>query len=67
MRLKECKPCSHPNLVRTPTLNHCYKPLIKSSGVEIHSFSRQKPSVSLACQSNKAILFYLTQNSVSGI
>ena len=53
MRLREWKPCSHPNLVRDPTVSPIIKPL-KFSGVETHSFLRQKPGVSLfACQSNK--------------
>ena len=44
------------------------KPLITSSWVETHSFRGQELSVSpFAWQSNKAILFYFTQNSVSEI
>ena len=64
LRLKECRPCSTLILSETPPLNHCSKTLIKSSRVGTHSFSRQKPRVSpFAWQSNKAILFYFTQNS----
>ena len=68
MRLRQCRPCSTLILSETPPLNHCYKTLIKSSPVGTHSFSRQEPYVfPFAWQSNKAILFYFTQNSVSEI
>ena len=44
------------------------KLLTKSSRVGTHSFSEQEPAGSpSAWQSNKAILFYFTQNSVSEI
>ena len=57
MRLREWKPCSHPNLVRDPTVSPIIKTL-KFSGVETHSFLRQKPGVCLfACQSNKTYPF----------
>ena len=56
-------------LSATPPLNHCYKLLNKSSRVGTHGFSgRGQLTVSLfAWQSNKAIHFYSTQNSVSEI
>ena len=41
------------------------KLFIKSSWVETHSFLRQEPTVSsFAWQSDKAVLFYFTQNSL---
>ena len=60
LRLQKCKLCSHPNLVRYH-LWALIKTLIKFSGVETHSFSRQKPVLSpFAWQNNKAILFCFT-------
>ena len=69
MRLRKWKSCTRPNLVRDSTLGPVViKPFIRSSGVGTHSFSRQEPAVSpFAWQSNKAILFYFTQNSVPEI
>ena len=50
------------------SLNHCYKTSHYSLQVGTDSFSRQEPAVSpIAWQSNKAILFYFAQNSVSKI
>ena len=57
-RLRECRPCTYPNLVSNSTL--------EPSQVGTHSFWGQEPAVShFAWQSNKAILFYLTPNFVS--
>ena len=68
MRVRECRPCSHPYFVRHPTFDPLIKTLMKFSGEGTHSFSRQKPGVSpFAWQSSKAILFCFTHNSVSGI
>ena len=70
-RLRDCKLCWHPSLVRDPTsdltaIKKKKKALIKFSGVETRSFSRQKfQSVSLYWQSNKASLFYCMQHSAS--
>ena len=68
-RLKECRPCKHPNLVsKPPPWTIAIKLFIKSSWVGTHSFLGQEPAVSpFAWQSNKAILFYFTQNSVSEV
>ena len=68
-RLKECRPCTHSNLISNPALEPiAIKLLTKASWVGTHSFLGQEPAVSpFAWQSNKALLFYFTQNSVSEI
>ena len=41
--MKEWKPCSPPILSETPPLNHCCKPLIKSSGLGHIVFESSSP------------------------
>ena len=68
LRLSSEGPAHAIILSETPPLTYCYKILIKFSGVEMCNFSMLKCCVSLlAWQSNKAILFYFTQNSSPGI
>jgi len=69
-RLQAWRPSTHPNLVSNhgplhPPWTIAIKLLSKSSRVGTYSFSGQETSVSpFAWQSNKATLFYFTQNSV---
>ena len=56
------------SLSATQPLNHCKKKLPTKSSQVGHSFLGHRPAVApFAWQSNKAILFYFTQNSVSEI
>ena len=50
-------------LSASPLLGSIVTKLLIASWVGTHSFSRQEPTVShFAWQSNKALLFYITQN-----
>ena len=65
-RFKECRPCTHPDFYQQPCpWTIAVKLLTKSSWAGMQ-FLRHEPAVSpFSWQSNKAILFYVTQNSVS--
>ena len=68
MRLRRAGPARTLILSETPPLNHCYKPSSNPPGLGHIVFPRQEPIVPpFAWQSNKAILLYFTQNSVSEI
>ena len=61
--LKTPKTCQQPH-----SWTIAMKPLTESSQVGMHSFSGQESTVApFAWQSNKAIIFYFTQSSVSKI
>ena len=68
-RLKEHRPCTHP-LVSNPTLELLlYELLTESSqvGWDTQISKAGAHCVPISLTSNKAILFYFTQNSVSEI
>ena len=59
--------CSHPDLVRPHLWPTVLKTLIKFFRVDMQFFEAEDQCVFFAWQSYEVVLFYFTQNSISGI
>lgn len=65
-RLKKCRPCTHLILISSTLNKVSYKTPHQILPGETYIFRARACCVTPSWQSNKALLFYFTQNSVSG-
>ena len=69
-RLKECRPCTHPDPYQQPcpgTITLNFSPNPPPPSCDTQFWEHQTPVSLFAWLNNKAILFYFSQNSVSSI